>query len=111
VADHRAQPVRLDHVVGVDHSEQLNVLRQPARRLVEGAGLEARPVLEVDELEARTQPLALRLQGAPQLAVRGVVVDHLHDEIRVVELGQGRERLAHDLQRLVVGRHLDRNLR
>ena len=62
------------------------------------------------ELESRAQLLALRLERSPDFAIRRVVVDDLHDQVRIVELRERLEGFAHDLERLVVRRDLDRNL-
>jgi hypothetical protein len=103
----RPQPPRMGDVVGVDDGDHLDLGGEPPRRLVEGAGLEARPGLQVHELEARTELAADRLQRPPHLRIGGVVVHHLHDVGGVVEAGQGLEGAAHDVDGLVVGGHLD----
>ena len=110
VSDHRAKPVRLDYVVGVDDADDLDVFGQPARGFIERAGLEPRPVLEMHESESRAELLALRLERTPDFAIRRVVVDDLDDQVRIVELRERLECFAHDLQGLVVRRDLDRNL-
>src|SRR5258707_206664 len=71
--------------------------------------LEAGPVLEVHELEAITQLPAERLERSPHPLVRGVVVDHLHEQPVVAELGERPEGQLDDLDRLVVGGDLDRH--
>ena len=63
------------------------------------------------ELKARPELLTERFQGPPDIGVFGVVVDDLNQQVRVVAARQGSERLAHDLDRLVVGRHLQRDFR
>ena len=110
VADHRAEPVRLDHVIGVDDADDLDVCRQARGCFVQRAGFESGPVLEVHELESWTQLLALSFERSPDLTIRGVVVDDLHDQGRIVELRERPERFAHDLERFVVRGNLNRHL-
>jgi len=85
VAHHGAKPVGLHHVVGINDADQLDVLRQSPGCLVQGAGFEARPVFQVHELETRPELLAQRLERGPVLAVGGVVVDDLDDQLGVIE--------------------------
>ena len=61
----------------------------------------------MEELETRTELAAERLERLPDLWVLGVVVDHLHDQVRIVEGRERVERLADDLERFVVSRDLD----
>ncbi len=88
VADGLLQPARVHAVVGVDDAEDLHLLGEVLGGLVEGAGLEARPVLEVHEGEARAELLAQLLQRLPHRRVGGVVVDHLDHQVGVVHLGE-----------------------
>ena len=109
MADRRAQPVRLHNVVGVDDTDDRHVVRKTARRLVEGTGLVPRPVFEVHELKAGAEPFAFSLDGIPIRRVGSVVVDHLNDQLGVVQGGERLQRLAQHLERLVVCRHLHRH--
>ena len=58
-----------------------------------------------------TQFFAQRLERAPGLRILGVVVNHLDDHVLVIEVGQRGQRLAHDLDRLVVAGDLHGDLR
>ncbi|HVD02274.1 MAG TPA: hypothetical protein VNG93_14225 [Candidatus Dormibacteraeota bacterium] len=77
VADEVLQEAGLDDVVGVHDGDHLVLGRWPPGGLVEGAGLEAGPIGQVHELEARAQLHAERLKGAPRFLVGRVVVHNL----------------------------------
>ncbi len=105
------QPARMRDVVGVDHPHDLDLTGQPAGGLVERPRLEARPVLQVDELESRTQLFAELLQRPPQRRVRSVVVHHLDHVVGIFEPGQRLQGRTDDVHRLAVGRDLERDHR
>ena len=111
VADHLFEEGGLDQVIGIDDAEDADVLRQPPGGLIQRARLVTRPGLEVDELKPFAQLFAQCLERAPDLRVPGVVIDDLDDQVLVIELGEGGQRLAHDLDRLVVAGDLDGDLR
>ena len=98
-------------VVGVDDAEDLHLLREVLGGLVQGTGLETRPVLEVHEGEPLAELLAQLLEWPPDLGVGGVVVHHLDHQVGIVDLGERLERGPHHLDRLVVRRHLQRDPR
>ena len=110
---HRGLEVgRVDDIVGIDDTHDLDVVGQVRPAPVEGARLEARPVLEMDELHAMArvaEAIALGRQGLPQVRIGGVVVEDLDDQAitRVVEPDQRPDRLDHEVRRLLVRRHLE----
>src|SRR5712691_10007011 len=103
------EEVRLDDVVRVHYADDLDVWFEPPRGFIEGAGLEARPAGKVDEPEPRPKPAAVLFHRHPELGICGVVDDHLDGELRIVEPGEGIERLPQQVGRLVVGGYLQAN--
>jgi hypothetical protein len=65
----------------------------------------------VEEAELAAQLLAVRLHRLPDGRILGVVVDHQHFVVFVLELGQRIERNEHHLRRLVVASQVDRHER
>src|SRR5262249_59401747 len=65
MADCVAQPVGLDHVVGVDNADPLDLAWQPPGRLVQRTRLEPGPPLEVYEVKAGAESLAESLERPP----------------------------------------------
>src|SRR5205823_8633050 len=98
-------------VIGIDDGQDDDVRRQAPSGFVERARLVAGPGIEMDELKARSQLGAQRLEGTPYLRVLGVIVDDLDDDVGVVEVGKRGQRLAHHLDRLVVAGDLDSHRR
>ena len=107
VARHVAQPVGIDRVVRVDHADHLHLLGQPACGLVERARLIPGPILKVEEGEPGAEAAAVILDRPPERRVGGVVVDHLHQQPRVVETRERLQGAGHDVHRLVVGGDLE----
>ena len=107
---HVVQPVGRHDVVAVDDGHHLGIGGGFLHGEIQGARLEARPGAQMEEAEPVAQRLAMDLNRAPDRLVLGVVVDHQHFEIRIIELGQRVQRLLQHLRRLVVARHMDRHL-
>ena len=105
------QPVLVHDVVGIDHRDHFGVRRRHLQCLVQGAGLEARELGNVEELEARAERLAMRLDRLPVRLLGRVVDDHHRLEIRIVERGDAVQRLLQHLRRLAIGRDVDRDAR
>ena len=81
------------------------------RRVVERAGLEARPFRQVEELEVRpVERRDIGLDRLPHRVVLGVVVDDEDFVARIVQLLERADGLDHHLRRLVVAGDVDRNL-
>ena len=98
-------------VVGIHDAEDLDLRGEPRCGFVERSGLEARPVLEMHEGEARPELRAELLDRLPERRVGGVVVDDLDDEMRIVDLSQRFERGPDHLDGLVVRGDLERDPR
>src|SRR6266404_5859413 len=79
------QPVRLHHIVGVDHADDLGIGRGALHGDAQSTGLEALHLLGVDELEALTEGAAMILDRLPEFRIGRVVDDHHAFEIRIVE--------------------------
>src|ERR1019366_9811068 len=92
-------------------TEDLDLVGEVFRGLVERASLETGPILEVDEGESWAELVAELLERPPYRLVGGVVVHHLDDEVGVVDVSQCLERRPHHLHRLVVRRNLQRHPR
>ena len=107
---HVVQPVGRHDVVAVDDGHHLGIRGGLLHGEIQGARLEAGPGAQMKEAEPVTQRLAMDLDRTPDRLVLGVVVDHQHFEIRIIELGQRVQRLLQHLRRLVVARHMDRHL-
>ena len=101
------QPVGIDHVVGVDDAHHLGARIGDLEAVVERAGLEAGPVGEVEEAEARTELGAAALERLPQGLVAGVVVEDQDLEVLVIHLRQAVDGGDHHLGRLVVAGQVD----
>ena len=86
----RLQPIRRNLVVAVDDTDEGRGRVGQFQRLVQRAGLEALHAVEMEEAEARPQRLAMRFNGTPVALRRGVVVEHDHFEIGIVETRQAR---------------------
>ena len=98
-----AQPLRLDLIVRVDDADDLGVrVGEVLKRVVERAGLVARPVLQV--LERDAVPLAPGLNRPPERLIVGVVVDEDDLDPGVVKAQQRAERVDDHARRLVVRR-------
>ena len=110
VRHHVLEPVAVDAVVRVDHRDHFGVLGGVRDQVVQRATLETGQGRDVEELETLAEFLAVGLQRLPHGRVLGVVVDHQHFVVGVVQCGQGIEGLLHHLGRLVVARHMHRHL-
>ncbi|MNO81125.1 hypothetical protein D3C76_723510 [compost metagenome] len=108
VRHHVLEPVAVDAVVGVDHCHHFGIRRGMRQDVVQRAALEAGQRRDVEEAEARAELLAVGLHRFPDSRVPGVVVDDDDFVVRVIEVGQGVERLFDHLRRFVVAGHVDR---
>ena len=114
IGEHRhqvLQPVRLDHVVGVDDADDLGIDGGAFHGDAQRAGLEALHLLGVDELEALAERAAVILDRLPERRIRRVVDDDHAFEVRIVQPRDRIERLLEHLDRLEIGRDVDRDLR
>ncbi len=107
IARERGQPIGAYLVVGVDHRHHVGTRVGFLQAEVQRAGLEARPWLQVEEAEALAELLAVFLHWLPDRRVLGVVVDHQHFVVLVIQRGQRIERDDHHLRRLVVASQVD----
>ncbi len=105
------QPVRMHDIVGVDDADDLGINSGAFHRDAQRAGLEALHLLGIDELEAFAELPAVILDRPPELWVGRVVDDADALEIRIVEPRHRIERLLQHLDRLVIGRYVDRDFR
>src|SRR5258708_12031513 len=78
---------------------------------MERAGLVPGPGLEMHELKTVAQFGGEGFERTPDLRVLRVVIDHLDNEVGVIEVAQRGQRLAHDLDWLVVAGDLDGHVR
>ena len=111
IAGERGQPVGAHLVVGVDHRHHVGFGRGFLQAEVQRAGLVTRPRFQVEETEALAELFAVRLHRLPHRRVLGVVVDHQHFVVLVIQRGQRIERDDHHLRRLVVAGQVDRHER
>jgi hypothetical protein len=65
----------------------------------------------MEEAETLAELFAVRLHRFPHVRILGVVVDHQHFVVLVIERGQRIERDDHHLRRLVVAGQVDRHER
>ncbi len=105
------EPVRTHHVVGIDDADDLGVVRGVGEREAQRAGLVARDIVFVDELETLAERAAMILDRAPECRIGRVVDDDDAFEIRIVEARDRIERGLEHLRRLAMGRNMDRHLR
>jgi len=105
------QPVRLDHIIGVDDADDFRVRRGTRHGDPQGAGFKPFDLLGIDEDEALAERAAMVLDRLPEFRIGRVVDDHHALEIRVVQPGDGIERQLEHLRRLAIGRDMDRHLR
>ncbi|MNM90372.1 hypothetical protein D3C81_1026310 [compost metagenome] len=80
------------------------------QQVVKRTALEPGQRGDVEELEALTELFAVGLERLPHGWVLGVVIDHQHFVVRIVQRGQGVERLFDHLWRFVVARYMHRDL-
>ncbi len=109
--DQIPEPLRIDHIVGVDNADDLGIVsgfrhRQPQRR-----GLEPLEVVHTNELEARAELAAARLDRLPERRIGRIVDDDHALEIRIVELRHRIDGAQQHVGRLPVGRNMDRDFR
>ena len=109
--DEVTQPIRVHDIVGVDDADDLGVLSGVLERDTERAGLEAFAILDVEELEAIAEQLAVLFDRPPQGGIRRVVDGDDAFEIRIFEPRHRIERLLEHLRRLAIGRDVDRDFR
>ena len=111
VADRRAQPLRVDFVVGVDDADDLRTwIGVLGEREVERTRLEPGPWIDVHEGDQRpvAAVVAYRL---PRLRILCVVVDDDDLEVRVVDALERPDGGDQHLGRFVVGRDVQRDHR
>ncbi len=104
------EPIRRDHIVGIDGADDLRVRGGVGERKPQRAGLVAGQLIDADELEALAERAAMLLDRPPQGRIGRVVDDHHAFEIGIVEPGDGIERRLEHLRRLAIGRNVDRHL-
>jgi hypothetical protein len=104
-----AQEVRSHDEIGIDDRDHVGPHIRHLERVVQGPGLEPRPVLQV--YEAEPGAFAVLLDRSPQSLVLGVVVDHENLEIGVVQVLEAAQGLDDELGRLVMDRNVDRDER
>ena len=103
------KPVRMNHVIGVEHADDLGFRRRMVEREPECAGFEAPELVLAHKFEAWPKQLAVLLDRPPQVRFWRVIDDHDAFEIGPVELGHAIQRLQQHLRRLAVGRNMDRH--
>src|SRR5262249_57809014 len=103
------QPVRMDHIIGIDDADDLSLMSRVRGRHAQRARLEAEEVLHADELETAAEVQAAGSDRLPKRRVWRVVDDHDALEIRVIKPGHGIERLQQHLRRLAVRGNMDRH--
>ena len=110
VDDQVLQPAAHHHVVGIDDGDDLGIGGGLLQAEVEGAGLVARPLGQVEEAEVLGQRRHVRLDRLPELLVLRVVVDDQHLVVAVVEVGQAPDGGDHRVRVLVAAGKVDRDL-
>ena len=105
------QPVGTDHIVGVEHADDLGLRRGVLEREPERSSLESLEPIGAHEFEARPKQPAVILDRLPKGGVGRVVDDHHAFEIRPIELRHAVERLPQHLRRLAIGRNVNRDQR
>ncbi|MNH07204.1 hypothetical protein D3C79_665930 [compost metagenome] len=110
VRHHVLEPVAVDAVVRVDHCDHFGILGGVRDQIIQRTALETGQGRNVEELEALAEHLAVSLDRLPDRRVLGVVVDDQDFVVRIIQRRQGVEGLFDHLRRLVVARHMHRDL-
>jgi hypothetical protein len=111
VSDEPRQEVRVGQIVGIDHADDFGVTGRLGESEVEGPRLGPGPGVQVEEAKTGAETPTMSFHRSPQRGILGVVVDHEHLEVRIVEGGQGIEGGGHQLRRFGIRGNVQRHLR
>src|SRR3569623_1370908 len=109
--DEILQPVRRHHIVSDDDADDLGVGRGALHCDAQRAGFEADHLLRIDEDEALAERAAVILDRLPECGIRRVVDDDDALEVRIIEPGDGIQRLLEHLRRLEIRWNVNRDYR